>query len=140
MVNSDRTGKPYVAIAVSDPSRRSEAANCLRSLYRFSEYPDTSRALAGCRACVPRLVLVCEKLSPGGGFDFVRAMQLDPVLAAIPVLMPSIIDIFSALTDRRVYKAPMDPETALALMVNEMASKLDMRLLALFRQMLLDAT
>jgi putative nucleotidyltransferase with HDIG domain len=52
----------------------------------------------------------------------------------------SIIDVFSALTDRRVYKAPMEPETALKLMVDQMASHLDMTLLGLFRQMLLDAT
>lgn len=54
--------------------------------------------------------------------------------------MASIIDVFSALTDRRVYKAPMGAETALALMTDEMASHLDMTLLGLFRQMLLDAT
>jgi HD-GYP domain-containing protein (c-di-GMP phosphodiesterase class II) len=52
--------------------------------------------------------------------------------------MASIIDVFSALTDRRVYKPPMDPETALKIMVDEMASHLDMMLLGLFRQMLLD--
>jgi HD-GYP domain-containing protein (c-di-GMP phosphodiesterase class II) len=34
----------------------------------------------------------------------------------------------------------MEPETALKLMVDQMASHLDMRLLGLFRQMLLDAT
>jgi putative nucleotidyltransferase with HDIG domain len=54
--------------------------------------------------------------------------------------MASIIDVFSALTDRRVYKPPMEAETALNLMVNEMASHLDIKLLGLFREMLLDAT
>jgi len=53
--------------------------------------------------------------------------------------MASIIDVFGALTDRRVYKPPMAPEAALGIMVNEMASHLDMQLLGLFRQMLLDA-
>ncbi len=52
--------------------------------------------------------------------------------------MASIIDVFSALTDRRVYKPPMDAETALKIMVDEMGSHLDMTLLGLFRQMLLD--
>jgi HD-GYP domain-containing protein (c-di-GMP phosphodiesterase class II) len=54
--------------------------------------------------------------------------------------MASIIDVFTALTDRRVYKREMEAETALKLMVDEMASHLDMKLLGLFRQMLLDAT
>ena len=53
--------------------------------------------------------------------------------------MASIIDVFSALTDRRVYKPAMDPEAALKIMTDEMASHLDMTLLGLFRQMLLDA-
>jgi hypothetical protein len=34
----------------------------------------------------------------------------------------------------------MDAETALGIMVDEMASHLDMKLLGMFRQMLLDAT
>jgi HD-GYP domain-containing protein (c-di-GMP phosphodiesterase class II) len=54
--------------------------------------------------------------------------------------MASIIDVFSALTDRRVYKPPMEAEAALNLMVDEMASHLDIKLLGLFREMLLDAT
>ena len=53
--------------------------------------------------------------------------------------MASIVDIFGALTDRRVYKPSMSPEKALAIMVDEMAGQLDMALLATFRQMLLDA-
>src|ERR1700679_2217979 len=87
MVSSDPTGQPHVAIVISIQSRRSLAASCLRSFYRLAEYTDASRALAGCRASVPRLFLVDEKLAISGGFDFVRKLQLDPVLAAIPVLM-----------------------------------------------------
>ncbi len=54
--------------------------------------------------------------------------------------MASIIDVFSALTDRRVYKPAMGAEAALKIMSDEMASHLDLKLLGLFRQMLLDAT
>jgi HD-GYP domain-containing protein (c-di-GMP phosphodiesterase class II) len=53
--------------------------------------------------------------------------------------MASIVDVFSALTDRRVYRPPMDAEKALGIMVDEMGRHLDQGLLALFRQMLLDA-
>jgi HD-GYP domain-containing protein (c-di-GMP phosphodiesterase class II) len=54
--------------------------------------------------------------------------------------MAAIIDVFTALTDRRCYKPPIEPETALNIMVEEMSSHLDTKLLGLFRQMLLDAT
>ena len=53
--------------------------------------------------------------------------------------MAAIVDIFSALTDRRVYKEPMAPEKALALMGEQMADEIDPRLLALFKDMLLSA-
>jgi putative nucleotidyltransferase with HDIG domain len=76
-----------------------------------------------------------EKLD-GSGYPFgLSGNQLNRLAR-----MASIIDVFSALTDRRVYKPPMEPETALAVMVGEMSSHLDMKLLKLFRQMLLDAT
>jgi HD-GYP domain-containing protein (c-di-GMP phosphodiesterase class II) len=51
----------------------------------------------------------------------------------------AIVDVFCALTDRRTYKSAMDPEAALTLMLESMASQLDMRLLAIFRQAMLDA-
>ena len=52
--------------------------------------------------------------------------------------MASIIDIFSAITDRRVYKDPVPPEQALKIMAN-MKGQLDQPLLSVFREMLLDA-
>lgn len=52
--------------------------------------------------------------------------------------MASIIDIFSAITDRRVYKDPVPPEQALKIMAN-MKGQLDQQLLSVFREMLLDA-
>ncbi len=52
--------------------------------------------------------------------------------------MSAIVDIFSALTDRRVYKPPMPPEKAMEIMVG-MKDGLDQNLLALFRGMLLEA-
>jgi len=52
--------------------------------------------------------------------------------------MASIIDIFSAITDRRVYKEPVPPEQALKIMTN-MKDQLDQKFLSVFREMLLDA-
>lgn len=53
--------------------------------------------------------------------------------------MASIVDVFSALTDRRVYKPSMTAERALAIMESDMSTHLDMDLLKRFGQMLLDA-
>jgi HD-GYP domain-containing protein (c-di-GMP phosphodiesterase class II) len=83
----DRTGKPYIAIVVGNASQRAQVANCLSLFYQFSEYQDMSRAMAGCRARAPRLVLVSEALASSSGFDFVRMLRLNPDLAAVPVLM-----------------------------------------------------
>ncbi|MBM3731975.1 MAG: HD domain-containing protein [Acidimicrobiia bacterium] len=52
--------------------------------------------------------------------------------------MAAITDIFSALTDRRVYKPPVPPEKSLEIMEG-MTNELDQKLLAMFRGMLLDA-
>jgi len=48
--------------------------------------------------------------------------------------------VFSALTDRRVYKPPMEPEKAIKIMTDEMTQHLDQHFLKLFQVMLLDAT
>ena len=53
--------------------------------------------------------------------------------------MGSIVDIYSALTDRRVYKPAMDPDKALGIM-SEMSDGLDMGLLNTFKEFLKDAT
>lgn len=52
--------------------------------------------------------------------------------------MASIVDVFGALTDRRAYKEPMSPETALAVMA-DMSGKLDLHLLSMFREVFLDS-
>ncbi len=75
-----------------------------------------------------------EKLDEAGYPNRLKGTQLNKLAR-----MASIVDVFGALTDRRVYKAPMSPEKALSIMVDEMSNHLDMALLATFRQMLLDA-
>jgi putative nucleotidyltransferase with HDIG domain len=52
--------------------------------------------------------------------------------------MAAIVDIFSALTDRRVYKPTMTPDAAFSLMADEMSTQLDMPLMRAFRQILYD--
>jgi len=53
--------------------------------------------------------------------------------------MAAIVDVFSALTDRRVYKPPMEAEKALGIMTDEMGDHLDQHFLKMFKVMLLDA-
>jgi HD-GYP domain-containing protein (c-di-GMP phosphodiesterase class II) len=75
-----------------------------------------------------------ERLDGTGYPNGLKGNQLNQLARMI-----SIVDVFTALTDRRVYKQPMLPEKALAIMSNEMTAHLDMQLLAFFRHMLLDA-
>lgn len=82
-----RSGKPYIAIAAGNARQRSVLARCLTSFYQFAEYQDIAQAVAGCRAQVPLLALVCEDLPGGGGFDLVRRLRLDPDLASIPIVV-----------------------------------------------------
>jgi HD-GYP domain-containing protein (c-di-GMP phosphodiesterase class II) len=53
--------------------------------------------------------------------------------------MAAIVDIFSALTDRRTYKPAMPAEQALRIMTGEMAAGLDASFLRIFRQFVLDS-
>jgi putative nucleotidyltransferase with HDIG domain len=74
-----------------------------------------------------------EKLD-GTGYPFgIQGKELNELAR-----MASIIDIFGAITDRRVYKDPTPPEQAIKIMLN-MKNQLDQNLLAVFREMLLDA-
>lgn len=74
-----------------------------------------------------------EKLDGSGYPRGLRAPELDYLAR-----MAAVVDVFSALTDRRVYKAPMNPETALGLMGEQMRTHLDMGLVRMFRALILD--
>jgi putative nucleotidyltransferase with HDIG domain len=89
---------------------------------------------------IPKGVIVIaeqhhEKLNGTGYPKKLKGAQLNELAR-----MASIVDVFGALTDRRVYKAPMSPEDALDLMLHEMGSSLDQKLLVCFQAMLLDAS
>ncbi len=75
-----------------------------------------------------------EKLG-GGGYPYgLKGAELNELAR-----MATIVDIFSALTDRRVYKPSMPAEKALAIMSEDMKGDLDQHLLLLFREILLDS-
>lgn len=75
-----------------------------------------------------------EKLDGTGYPNGLKGSELNDLAR-----MAAIVDVFGALTDRRVYKEPMTPEKALSIMTEEMGSALDQNLLILFREMLMDA-
>jgi HD-GYP domain-containing protein (c-di-GMP phosphodiesterase class II) len=100
--------------------------------------PSTLQLLEKCEN-IPKGVLIIagqhhEKLDGSGYPNGLKGNQLNQLAR-----MTAIVDIFTALTDRRVYKSAMLPEEALAFMSDAMATQLDMQLLAFFREMLLDA-
>ena len=53
--------------------------------------------------------------------------------------MAAIVDVFSALTDRRAYKPAMAAEKAFEIMTKDMVGHLDQHLLRMFRQIVLDS-
>lgn len=75
-----------------------------------------------------------EKIDGSGYPDGLSGRRLNDLAR-----MAAIADVFGALTDRRVYKSAMAPERAFSIMSGEMREHLDMHLLAIFREMLLDA-
>jgi HD-GYP domain-containing protein (c-di-GMP phosphodiesterase class II) len=92
----------------------------------------------GAHADVPSPVIAIaaqhhEKLDGSGYPEGLAGAQLNELAR-----MSSIIDIFSALTDRRVYKPGMPAEKAFSLMKQEMQAHLDMRLLPVFEHIVLD--
>jgi putative nucleotidyltransferase with HDIG domain len=74
-----------------------------------------------------------EKLDGSGYPRKLQAAQLDELAR-----MSAIVDVFSAMTDRRPYKPALDAATAFKVIVESMATQLDTHLLALFRAVLLD--
>lgn len=87
---------------------------------------------------LPRGVIVIagqhhEKLDGTGYPDGLKGTEINQLAR-----MAAIVDVFGALTDKRVYKEAMEPEKALGMM-SEWKNHLDQELLGKFREMLLDA-
>jgi putative nucleotidyltransferase with HDIG domain len=74
-----------------------------------------------------------EKLNGKGYPKGLQGTQLNDLAR-----MAGIVDIFSALTDRRVYKPPVPPEKSLDIL-ESMTDEIDQTLLGRFRGMLLEA-
>lgn len=76
-----------------------------------------------------------EKLD-GTGYPYgLKGVELNELAR-----MASIIDVFSALTDRRCYKDPMSPVQAIEIMEQMGPGHLDQHFLLAFKELLLDAT
>lgn len=74
-----------------------------------------------------------EKLDGSGYPNGIKGKDLNELAR-----MATIVDIYGALTDRRIYKPAMPAKKAMTIM-DEMKGKLDMNLLKMFKGLLLDA-
>jgi putative nucleotidyltransferase with HDIG domain len=88
---------------------------------------------------IPKSVIVIaaqhhEKLDGTGYPHGLQGSELNDLAR-----MAAIVDVFSALTDRRVYKPPMPAEDALTIMTEEMGHHLDQHFLKIFKTMLYEA-
>jgi len=103
-----------------------------------SHVPETIKYLKD-SGDIPKAIFIIaeqhhEKLNGMGYPNGLKGSQLNQLAR-----MAAVVDVFSALTDRRVYKAPMEAEKAIAIMEDEMTDHLDQRLVKMFKGMLGDA-
>jgi len=103
-----------------------------------SHVPETVRLLRATPGVPDSIITIAEqhheKLNGEGYPNGLAGAQLNELAR-----MAAIVDVFSALTDRRVYKPPMAAERALSIMSGQMKGHLDQHFLTLFKTMLLDA-
>lgn len=92
---------------------------------------------AGCAIPKPVVIVAAQHHEKLDGTGYPRGLHKGELNEL--ARMASIADVFSALTDRRVYKPAMEAEAALTLMTEQMSQHLDQNLLRMFRSMLLDA-
>lgn len=106
------------------------------TLVMRSHVPGTVQYLTGCPSLPKGVIAVAEqhheKLDGSGYPKGLKGAQLNDLAR-----MGAIVDVFSALTDRRVYKPSMTPEDAFTVMSDDMRPHLDQGLLATFREVLL---
>lgn len=102
-----------------------------------SHVPETIDYLKKCEN-IPKAVLVIaeqhhEKIDGTGYPNGLKGKELNELAR-----MAAIVDVFSALTDRRIYKDPMSPDKAMTIMRDEMSSHLDKHFVKMFRGVLID--
>jgi HD-GYP domain-containing protein (c-di-GMP phosphodiesterase class II) len=73
-----------------------------------------------------------ERLDGSGYPKGLRAGEINDLAR-----MGAVVDVFCGLTDQRVYKVPLPPNRALAVMEEEMRTQLDQQMLTLFRTRIL---
>lgn len=100
--------------------------------------PETLKYLDAC-GDIPKAVYIIaeqhhEKIDGTGYPNGLKGAQLNELAR-----MAAVVDVFSALTDRRVYKPSMSAEKAMAIMTGEMTSHLDQHFVKMFEGILGDA-
>ncbi len=85
--DANRNGKPHIALVFGNVTLKNKVLTALSPFYMCSEYSNIVEATAGCRSSVPAVIVVGEEMRSGNGYDFVHMLRLDPVVAAVPVVM-----------------------------------------------------
>ncbi len=103
-----------------------------------SHVPETVKYLHAA-GNIPQAVFIIagqhhEKIDGTGYPNGLKGGQLNELAR-----MAAVVDVFSALTDRRVYKAPMESDKALDIMEGEMINHLDQHYVKIFKSILSDA-
>jgi|AGTN01.2.fsa_nt_gi Response regulator containing a CheY-like receiver domain and an HD-GYP domain len=102
-----------------------------------SHVPHTLDYLTNCPTMPKGVMIIAaqhhEKLDGTGYPNGLKGGQLNSLAR-----MAAIVDVYGALTDRRVYKPPMPPEEALKIMTGQMGNHLDQGLVGTFRDVFLD--
>lgn len=102
-----------------------------------SHVPETVDYLKGC-SNIPKGVFIIaeqhhEKIDGTGYPHGLKGSELNELAR-----MAAIVDVFSALTDRRVYKEPMEASKAMDIMREEMTGHLDQHFVKMFEGVLVD--
>ncbi|MGE5548107.1 MAG: HD domain-containing phosphohydrolase [Solirubrobacterales bacterium] len=119
------TGKPSALTALEMAQMRQHVHATVNYLRKHSDVPKGVLTIAAQHH---------ERLDGSGYPGKLAGSQLNDLAR-----MSAIVDVFSAMTERRPYKNPVTPEQAFEVMTTEMADKLDQRLLLMFKDMLMES-
>ncbi len=78
---------PQVLVVDDDADMRAYCVDCLIDAYDVAEATDGLQALAAAQACPPRLIVSDVVMPRMDGYGLCHALQADPDLAHIPVLL-----------------------------------------------------
>ena len=86
---------PLIAVVDGHKAFRAEVKQALMSLYRVKGFTNAEEALHEMRLELPSVILIDERVEPRGGFEFIYALNRDPLLSPIPTIITSLREPFT---------------------------------------------